>query len=103
MRKVETLLDRPAGGRQKIPRNGLLAKLSVGPITPRKLARCRLIVIDPVVSGAFVSILAMQEVTSPSPYTLELNGLHPGAYEVHAIVKYPSVTIDGSTYRFIYS
>ena len=45
----------------------------------------------------------MQEVTSPSPYTLELNGLHPGAYEVHAIVKYPSVTIDGSTYRFIYS
>jgi hypothetical protein len=81
----------------------LLTKFSVGPITPGKLARCRLIVIDPVVSGAFVSILAMQEVTSPSPYTLELNGLHPGAYEVHAIVKYPSVTIDGSTYRFIYS
>ena len=45
----------------------------------------------------------MQEVTSASPYTLELKGPHPGAYEVHAIVKHPLLTIYGSTYRCIHS
>ncbi len=30
-------------------------------------------------------------------------GLHPGAYEVHAIFKPPFVTIYGSTFRFIHS
>src|ERR1035438_2270494 len=56
-----------------------------------------------VVSGFFGSLFAMQEVTSASPYTLELKGLHPGAYEVHAIVKHPLLTTYGSTYRCIHS
>jgi alpha-L-fucosidase len=39
---------------------------------------------------------AMQEVTNAGPYTLELKGLQPGTYEVHAIVKHPLLTIYGS-------
>jgi alpha-L-fucosidase len=38
----------------------------------------------------------MQEIEKAGPYTLELNGLPPGTYEVHAIVRHPLLTIYGA-------